>query len=77
MIRHRPLAESYFWGILSVCVCYDILVTRGGFMATQGFCPFSWSMGLNLACEGRRKKEQRRSAKMKWRLSDVAAAWRP
>lgn len=56
-------------------------------MAIQGLCPFSWSMGLNLACEGEeeeeekrrswRKKEQRRSAKMKWRLSDVAAAWRP
>lgn len=56
-------------------------------MAIQGLCPFSWSMGLNLACGGeeeeeerkkrRRRNEQRRSAKMKWRLSDVAAARRP
>lgn len=47
-------------------------------MAIQGLCPFSWSMGLNLACEGEKEEEEkRRSAKMKWRLSDVAAARRP
>lgn len=56
-------------------------------MAVQGLCPFSWSMGLNLACRGKeeeeegekrgRRNEQKRRAKMKWRLSDVAAARRP
>lgn len=50
-------------------------------MAIQGLCPFSWSMGLNLACEGRpgggREKSRRGVQKMKWRLSDVAAAQRP
>ena len=70
-----------------VCVCVlDSLVTQGGLMAIQGLCPFSWSTGLNLACESEeeeekrrswRKEEWRRSAKMKWRLSDVATARRP
>ena len=71
-----------------VCVrVLDSLVTRGGLMASQGLCPFSWAMGLNLGGGGggggkeeeeeKKKKEQRRSAKMKWRLSDVAAARRP
>ncbi|CAB1453612.1 unnamed protein product [Pleuronectes platessa] len=54
------------------------LVTQGGLMAIQDLCPFSWSMGLNLACRGgeeeekgkkrRRRKELRRRAKMKWRF---------
>lgn len=29
-------------------------------MAIHGLCPFSWSMGLNLACEGEEKEERRR-----------------
>lgn len=38
---------------VSVCACVlDSLVTQGGLMAIQGLCPFSWSMGLNLACGG-------------------------
>lgn len=30
-------------------------------MAIHGLCPFSWSMGLNLACEGEeeRRREER------------------
>lgn len=51
----RPLAELCLQGILCVCVCVcvlDSLVTRGGLMAIQGLCPFSWSMGLNLAWGG-------------------------
>ncbi len=29
-------------------------------MAIQGLCPFSWSMGLNLACEGKEEEEEKK-----------------
>lgn len=38
-------------------------MTQGGLMAIQGLCPFSWSMGLNLACEGEEEEEKRRRGK--------------
>lgn len=39
-------------------------------MAIQGLCPFSWSMGLNLVCEGE-DEEKRGGAGEKKRQGGV------